>query len=175
MPNWTANTLRVAGRPADLRAFLEAVKWEDTLFDFNRLIPMPELLKHTGTGSRTIDGQDVTAWYVINPENPLPDQESVRLFTPEEQAALKDIGHNDWYSWSIKNWGTKWNACRAHIDSASLEAGSVEISFDTAWAAPLPIFYNMRDMFPRLTFTCQWRNEDDRYERLHTLAFEAPA
>jgi hypothetical protein len=61
MPNWTANTIDVSGKPADLRAFLEAVAWEDEIFNFHRLIPMPEILKHMGTGSRTIDGQDITA------------------------------------------------------------------------------------------------------------------
>jgi hypothetical protein len=43
MPNWTSNTIYVTGKPADLRAFLEAVKWQDEVFDFNRLVPMPEL------------------------------------------------------------------------------------------------------------------------------------
>jgi hypothetical protein len=35
MPHWTANTITVAGKPADLRAFLEAVTWEDAIFDLN--------------------------------------------------------------------------------------------------------------------------------------------
>jgi Ferredoxin-like domain in Api92-like protein len=56
-----------------------------------------------------------------------------------------------------------------------LEAGAIEIAFETAWAAPLPIFYKMREMFPHLTFTCQWRDEDDGYQHLHTLNFEAAA
>lgn len=175
MPRWTANTITVAGKPADLRAFLEAVKWEDEVFDFNRLIPMPEILKHTGTGSRTIDGQDVTSWYVVNPENPIPCEDNIRVFTPEELAVLEDIGHDSWYSWCIQHWGTKWNACRSHIESSGLEAGSIEIAFETAWAAPLPIFYKMREMFPHLSFTCQWRDEEDGYQSLHTLEFEAAA
>jgi Ferredoxin-like domain in Api92-like protein len=158
-----------------LRAFLEAVKWEDEIFDFHRLIPMPEILKHTGTGSRTIDGQDVTSWYVVNPANPIPGEENVRVFTPEELAVLEDIGHDSWYSWCIQHWGIKWNACRSHIESLGLEAGAIEIAFETAWAAPLPIFYKMREMFPHLTFTCQWRDEDDGYQHLHTLNFEAAA
>lgn len=173
MPNWTSNTITVVGKPADLRAFLEAVKWEDELFDFHRLIPMPEILKHTGAGSRTIDGQDVTSWYVIDPEHPLPGEENVRAFTPEELAVLKDIGHDSWYSWRIQRWGTKWNAGSARIDRAGLEAGSIEIAFDTAWSAPLPLFYTMRALFPHLSFTCQWRDEEDGDERLHTLVFTA--
>ena len=56
MPNWTSNTIHIDGSEADIRAFLEAVKWEDEIFDFNRIIPMPALLKHTGSANRTING-----------------------------------------------------------------------------------------------------------------------
>ena len=139
MPNWTKNTITAAGKPEDLRAFLEAVKWEDELFDFNRLIPMPELLKHTGCGSRTIDGKNYEAWYVENPDEPDITKEIVRAFTPEEQAQLKEIGHDSWYTWCIENWGTKWNACDVRIDDLGISSGFVEINFRTAWSAPLPV------------------------------------
>src|SRR5580658_6018867 len=161
MPNWTSNRIYVEGDQADIRAFLEAVKWEDELFDFTRLIPMPELLKHTGSGHSTIDGKKVTSWYVIKPWNPEKgEQEETRLFTPEEEAELKAIGHLDWYSWSVQNWGTKWNACRAEIDDNS-EHGYAEITFETAWSAPVPVLQKMVEMFPRLTFRCEWRDEDE--------------
>jgi len=93
-----------------------------------RLIPMPEILTHTGTDSRTIDGQDVTSWYVVNPENLIPGEENVRVFTPEELAVLEDIGHDSWYRWCIQHWGTKWNACRSPTESLGLEADSIEIT-----------------------------------------------
>ncbi len=160
MPNWTSNRIYVEGEQADIRAFLEAVKWEDELFDFNRIIPMPELLKHTASGCTTIDGKKVNSWYVIKPcLKDSPAQE--RLFTPEEEAELASIGHRDWYSWSVQNWGTKWNACRVEIDDASIEHSYLEILFETAWSAPVPVFHKMVEMFPKLTFNCRWRYEDD--------------
>jgi hypothetical protein len=175
MPNWTQNTITVTGKPDDLRAFLEAVKWEDELFDFNRLIPMPDLLKHTGDGSCTIDGQVHTAWYVVNPAERDPRKTIVRAFTPEEQAQLKEIGHNSWYYWSIENWGTKWNACQVHIDDLGIASCAIEIDFRTAWSAPLPIFHKMHEMFPHLSFKCEWRNEDDGWQEHFTLELEAAA
>lgn len=45
---------------------------------------------------------------------------------------LKNYGSVDWYDWSIKNWGTKWNACHSLI-------GENCISFDTAWGYPLEV------------------------------------
>jgi hypothetical protein len=31
MPNWTSNRVDIEGEEADIRAFLDAVKWEDEL------------------------------------------------------------------------------------------------------------------------------------------------
>ena len=156
------NRIYIEGDQADIRAFLEEVKWEDKIFDFNRIIAMPELLKHTGAGHRTIDGQKVAAWFIIKPAkyDPPQEEEVARLFTPEEEAELKAIGHPDWYSWSVQNWGTKWNACSAEIDDNS-EHGSAEITFETAWSAPVPVLCKMVEMFPKLTFRCEWRHDDE--------------
>lgn len=46
-------------------------------------------------------------------------------------------GENNWYDWSIKNWGTKWNAdnyCRTD---------KLEFTFQTAWATPEPVIKEM--------------------------------
>jgi hypothetical protein len=163
MPNWTSNHLYIEGDQADIRAFLEAVKWEDELFDFNRIIPMPELLKHTGSGGRTIEGKQVASWYNVKPWNPQrpEEEEQVRLFTPEEEAELTAIGHRNWYSWANANWGTKWNASRPEIEDSSIEHGYIEITFNTAWDAPIPVLQKMVEMFPKLTFDCRWRHEDE--------------
>jgi hypothetical protein len=163
MPNWTSNRIYVEGDAADIRAFLEAVKWQDELFDFNRIIPRPPLLDRTGSGMRQIDGKEVEAWYIVKRDNEdFPGQrEKVRLFTPEEEAELAAIGHRDWYDWSVTNWGTKWNACRVQIDDSTAEEGHIEILFDTAWCAPVPVLRKMVDMFPKLRFDCRWRHEDE--------------
>jgi len=160
MPNWTSNRIYVEGDPVDLRSFLEAVKWEDQLFDFNRLIPMPEILKHTGSGGQTIDGKDVTSWYIVKPQQP-DSPEEVRLFTPEEEAELTSIGHRNWYDWSCANWNTKWNAREVAVEDGFIESGTVEITLDTAWDAPVPVFRKMVQMFPKLSFDCRWRHEGD--------------
>lgn len=163
MPNWTANRIHAEGEPADLRAFLEAVKWQDELFDFNRIIPMPEMLKHTGCGAQEIDGTKTDAWYIVRRWSPdEPEQpEQVRLFTPEEERELAALGHRDWYGWAVAHWGTKWNACRVDIDDSSIEYGSLEITFDTAWDTPVPVLREIVAMFPKLTFDCRWRHEDE--------------
>jgi hypothetical protein len=166
MPNWTSNTIRAAGKERDLRAFLEAVKWQDEIFDFNRLIPMPTLLRHTASGSQVFDGKRFDNWFVENPDAAW-NERIERPFTADEEAALKDIGYTNWYDWSVAHWGTKWNACRAEIVEECFEGGLVAIAFDTAWAPPLPVFYQMFALFPALSFTCSWQNECE-YETYST-------
>lgn len=169
MPNWTQNTLRISGTPADIRAFLETVKWEDELFDFNRLIPMPTLLRHTSCGSKDFNGETHDAWYVENPDAAW-NERIERAFTDDELKALNDIGFRDWYSWSMKHWGTKWNAARAEItEPFTLDEGYVEIRFDTAWCMPEPLQQKVFEDFPTLEISWSWSNEDDGYTLRYSI------
>lgn len=62
-------------------------------------------------------------------------------------------GHISWYSWSIDNWGTKWNSYAFHeVDDRD---GHLEFMFDTAWSSPVPIFEALavRPEVEGLTFT----------------------
>lgn len=62
-------------------------------------------------------------------------------------------GSNNWYDWSISHWGTKWNSysnnCEGHT-----------ISFHTAWSAPHPVIERLAEMFPDVTITHKWADED---------------
>lgn len=62
---------------------------------------------------------------------------------PEESDDFKKDGSlnaedmergNNWYAWSIQNWGTKWNAVDGHLDVDNEDR--IEYSFRTAWDAP---------------------------------------
>lgn len=172
MPNWTSNIVRAEGAAADLREFLERVRGPTSALDFNRIIPMPALLKHTGSGGRTIEGKRVTSWYVIDPDALLPTDEQVRLFTPEEGVALADIGYANWYDWSVEHWGTKWNASRVRVEEGAIAAGAVEIMFETAWAAPVPIFRKLASMFPGIRLEFTWTDEDEPHAT-HTVVLRA--
>ena len=173
MPNWTSNRLRAEGSPQQVSEFLEKIKGENGILDFNSIIPMPELLKHTASGATTIDGQKLREWYVVEAadrKNKIPAIE--RLFTADEEAELARIGHRSWYSWCNVNWGTKWNACEAKIEMGESRIGFVYITYRTAWNAPKPIFKKLVEMFPLLNFAFEWRNEDDP-EYPHRIDAEA--
>jgi hypothetical protein len=67
---------------------------------------------------------------------------------------IEKYGKNNWYDWSIENWGTKWNARDSIIDYENKE-----ITFDTAWSPPIPIIEKLTQLFPyRMLYICA--NED---------------
>ena len=85
---------------------------------------------------------------------------------PEESDDFKKDGSlnaedmdkgNNWYVWSIKSWGTKWNAVDSHLDVDNEER--LEYSFRTAWDAPRGVIqeiYDNRDKIIKGLTYAQW-------------------
>lgn len=160
MPNWTSNQLIIEGDKNQMKAVLDFIKGENGVIDFNKIIPMPEILRNTVSGACTIDGQQVNSWYedtsIANWEERSKTQ---RLFTDEENAELEKVGYTSWYDWCCDKWGTKWNACDPDIEAEYDDW--VEIRFDTAWSPPAPVVEVLRARFPNLDVRLHYRNEDD--------------
>lgn len=72
----------------------------------------------------------------------------------------KKYGENNWYDWSIKNWGTKWNAFEPVIDGNY-------VFFLTAWSFPEPVIRKLSEMFPDVYFVWEYADEDigNNYDR----------
>ena len=60
----------------------------------------------------------------------------------------------DWYDWSIANWGTKWNA----YDIEKIDDNT--LLFNTAWSMPQPVIIKLSEMFPDVVFKIKWADED---------------
>ena len=63
-------------------------------------------------------------------------------------------GHYSWYSWSIDNWGTKWNAYKVKRQNAQL------LEFQTAWSAPFPVVTALSFKSPGDRLTLEYADED---------------
>lgn len=171
MPNWTSNEIRAEGSPEQVSDFLEKIKGENGVIDFNSIIPMPEILRNTGSGATIIDGHTVNEWYIVEHADFVNTKPGVnRRFTPEEDAQLQEIGARSWYDWSFEHWGTKWNAC--HPETTEADPDYAVIEFQTAWDAPEPIYHKLAELFPGLTLYFGWRHEDEGVYP-HTLTFPA--
>ena len=58
----------------------------------------------------------------------------------------------DWYKWNNKYWGTKWEACDSGYD---ITKSGIIISFNTAWAPPIPILEKLIEKFKnRISIKC---------------------
>lgn len=70
-------------------------------------------------------------------------------------------GCDNWYDWSIKNWGTKWNAYEFIPHDSNEESN--QIKFCTAWDTVPPIIRVLSEMYPDVIVKIQWANEDFGY------------
>lgn len=65
-------------------------------------------------------------------------------------------GFHDWYEWSCKNWGTKWNACDA-------EREENVIKFETAWNNTGMLMLEVTKLFPEVTMGYEFADENFGY------------
>jgi len=141
MPNHITNQITVYGATSiqDIMKVVGSVDDDgNEMFDFNKIIPMPEELHNTPSVSY-----------------PKGDPRQA------EQAALiaKNVelyGYPTWYEFANAEWGTKWNAYE-------FENNGDTIVFHTAWTMPDPIFVKLSTMFPDTTITVQYADEDIGY------------
>ena len=97
--------------------------------DFNKVIPMPEGIlktKEYGNDDEPIRGARLRTLNKLMKQN------------------LQLHGFEDWYGWSVKHWGTKWN-CIPH----GFEKGGAILSFSTAWNPPYPIIRQLAKLVDR--------------------------
>tara|TARA_R100001530_G_C4306335_1_gene151775 strand:- start:75 stop:503 length:429 start_codon:yes stop_codon:yes gene_type:complete len=78
----------------------------------------------------------------------------------------RKYGKNNWYHWSIENWGTKWNSCSTMVER--LSPTEVFYQFDTAWSPPLRIWEAILNIYsgqvkgsPKIKIEWHCLDEDD--------------
>lgn len=86
---------------------------------------------------------------LIKTAKKLTEEDSMRAFIAGFYNLQKHKAIN-WYDWSIKKWGTKWNAYESSDEDCYLE-------FTTAWSSPEPIFLKISKKIP---LTVVYADED---------------
>ena len=146
MPNWITNriTIYTDGDDSIIEKILSQVKSEQSDFDFNKIVLQPDELEGTKAPTNILSDEE----YSITPD---------RGITQAMSDALKEkFGFDNWYDWRYQHWGTKWNADEVVINDN-------EITFNTAWNTPEPIFIKLSEMFPMVTFEVEFSDEDFGY------------
>ena len=68
----------------------------------------------------------------------------------------KDKSNSEWYGWSNKQWGTKWDC---YEEQCHHSEQYTSYSFDTAWSPPFPWIQKVSRKFPHLEFNITWAEE----------------
>jgi len=119
------NRVEVYGDKDQVKKLKEFVDGE-TNFDFNKIVPIPKELKDTTAPTREKDSF-------------------------QARKLRKLYGADNWYDWSVQNWGTKWNSYHDEVEYDGEE--SLVYRFDTAWSPPEPVIVALRKKFEDLSIT----------------------
>mgnify|MGYP002347129405 CR=1 FL=1 len=154
MPDWCECELIIKGQSGVL-ACLDAIAGTPygdgrrQAIDFERIVPMPRIVKDTVSGSsadagRVLLGDDVLGEEMLSylwvKEMGISDLAALRkhlLTTCPEADEL---------------WGTKWNACYCQDVEGATDSAAC-IHFSTAWSPPTPVVQELSRQFPKLKFT----------------------
>jgi hypothetical protein len=145
MPNHCSNSLTVTGPGAEdfMSKIKQAHAEKDSDDNYNLLadfIPMPAVLTSMHRGSCTIDGVLVNLWRS-------EDGVAIAVSDEEREQIRAEHGTDDWYTWAIKHWGTKWGTYESQIASDN------RVTFTSAWSPPTEGVMALSRQFPETTFT----------------------
>ena len=178
MPNHISNKLTVSGsaeRVKEIILFLirENDQIGEEFFDFNRIVPMPKGIDiesssdgDLGMGGLLYRGARSYQYGSLHIE-----WEKAMANAPEKRRAdalalgkqyllnIANHGAKCWYEWSIKNWGTKWNAYDLAYGVAP-DGKQVVFNFNTAWSGVPELMSKLVEKFPDLYFEYEYADED---------------
>lgn len=125
MPNWCNNELTISHADPAMMARFEAAFKEGRML--NEFIPVPQELR------------DTLAGYA-------PEGYERELHEATEALNLKYFGYKNWYDFCVNEWGTKWDVGGNDAYISEDFDGSIHVSFESAWAPPVPAYEIMVEM-----------------------------
>ena len=189
MPNHTANNFTVTGPKADVLRFVAQAKGNDvttgerTDLDFNKLLPIPKDLIGTSSPTRIMSQEEIdnmwADWNKRKAEGNLSSFEKERpmglgITQDKHDEFILKYGYDNWYDWSVFNWGTKWNAY--DVTEWSINEGhwngensSATIYYETAWSPATALWLNMSKDYPTLDFYHEFADEGGSFLGSETI------
>jgi hypothetical protein len=120
MPNWCDNEIVIKGSPEVLAEIDNIISNNEDGFQMGDFVPLPEHLRDTTSSG----GSDKFV-------NAL--------------AGDTTTEYDNWYDWSIANWGTKWDVSDAY---RSNDVGQILLSYQTAWAPNINFWAQFTEKYP---------------------------
>ena len=113
MPNWCNNNISIRGEKEDLDRFESFLNEKGGKEWFDFFLPCPQELKDGGPVGFSAEPNE------------------------KDKELMEKYGATDWYSWSVENWGCKWN-CDAQ--DWSRDGDSISFWFDSPWGPPTELY-----------------------------------
>ena len=132
MPNWCENRLYITG-------------------------PATELVKFFNDNKSKRDDEILHLDFGKSVPPPVPQEKWKDL--PHDEAKIKEENLFDWYSWSVENWGTKWNIDPSDISverNTDLKRPYLLYRFLTAWSPPEQWMIAVIKKYPKLFFSLEF-------------------
>lgn len=120
MPNWVYNNISVEEKYAE--KLQEIVKNGGICKTYR---PIPRILQESTQAPTKI--VSVEEYNESREKNKTAKYKTFPLTQQLSDTYKKLYGHDNWYTWSLHNWGTKWGECEPQCDGAVY-------SYSTAWS-----------------------------------------
>lgn len=167
MPNWVFNGLTVEGNPEQVNKLVEQMNAPFKQVHDSWNMETKEMAKKLVTYPNPVFAfhniynyiQDGVSDEVYSGQPP-------RDISIEEQMKFKT---NDWYSWNVRNWGTKWDVAvheddkypDTYIEGPTPNGENLVVyyNFNTAWSPPFEALSKLSEQYPSLLFTHSYEEE----------------
>ena len=163
MPNWVFNTLTIQGNKSEVDYIKNRLNAPFTM-EHKSWNPKTHTLE---LATSTYSNPVFSFWNITRPED-LEAYNTTPEHTPGETIS-KMFSGNDWYSWNVRNWGTKWDVAvgdsNEYPDTVLVEHKSegedqwLVYKFDTAWSPPVSALESLSELVPNCVVTLDWQEE----------------
>jgi len=166
MPNWVFNGLTIEGNPDSVKKLMEQMNKP-----FKMVHDSWNLETHQQEKKLTTYPNPVFAFHNIYNYLDAGITDEEYLAQPPRDISLAEqmqFKTNDWYSFNVREWGTKWDVA-VHSedkypdttveDTVNGENHVVHYNFNTAWSRPMPALIKLSNQYPDLLFTLSYEEE----------------
>lgn len=167
MPNWVYNGLTIEGNPDEVNKLVAQMNKPFVQVHDSWNMETQKMQKKQYTYPNPVFAFHNIYNYI---DDGVPPEIYVSQPTHAEGQSVADMfSGNDWYSWNVRNWGTKWdvaiNEDKEYSDTymegptPNGENLVVYYNFHTAWSPPVQALEKLSAQYPSLLFTLSFEEE----------------
>lgn len=158
MPNWCYNYLEINGSESDISNIKQQL---------NKPFTREHDQWNPATGQMEVkeyayDNPILAFWNIIKPT----DLETyIKQEDPNYPSPDFASQGNNWYSWNVRNWGTKWDVSvsndEQYPETELYEETDTSLSykFNTAWSPAIPVIEKLSEQYPECEITLSYEEE----------------